>query len=136
MSRVTVTELRAYLSSPVKAAGGDGGLVSDAGAVSTDARFTEAEIQDALDAADDIIDGAFYGLITIPAASNYARRMARHFAAAELLGADSVEISVTGEQSRASWHRQQFDTLLEYANRYPRVFGATVSDVYTAGASD
>lgn len=132
MSRVTTAELRAYLSSPVKSAGGDGGLVSDAGAVSTDARFTDEEVQDALDAADAVIDAAFNALVTIPAASEYARRMARHFAAAELIGADGVEIQVTGQQSRAAWHRDRFESLLAYAERFPRVFGASVGSVYTS----
>lgn len=133
MAYATVANLEAYVNAPVKDAGVDGGLVNDVGAISSEARWTTAEKQAALDAGAAIIAAAFNGIVTIPAASTYARQMNLAWAAAYLLDAEEAEINVQGQRTRAQLFQDKYDKLLEEANKYPSVFGASVASVsYTA----
>ena len=127
MSYASVNELKAMLAEPLNDTTYAVNLSDRSGATTSDPRYTDAIIQEALNASTDITNGTFRSLTTIPITSHVAKMLDLYHAGSYILGTFERETLALGESSRSQQMLKKYNELFDKVLANPAILGGTVA---------
>jgi hypothetical protein len=129
MAYATIAELKAYLADPASGAASSAGMVDSNGNTITIKRWSDAELQAQLDAAD-LYLAAMVPMVTIAAGNIMARSIVLSYAAANILDSDLPTVMDGESRSRAYAQRKQAESMIRDARKCPAMLGTVKAPVY------